>query len=142
MQCPVCKVDMIVVEYKKIELDHCEKCHGVWFDSGELELLLETMKAANQPSATNLLNTPEVKLAEKKRRCPICRQKMRKTAIGKEPHILLDVCPRGEGLWFDGGELRQTITHLAGKLPEGVDSQVISFLGEVFEAEGKARDKK
>ena len=44
MICPICKNDMIVVEHNKIELDYCLNCHGVWFDSGELELLLKSMK--------------------------------------------------------------------------------------------------
>jgi len=42
MICPACKSDMIVVEHSKIELDYCTGCRGVWFDSGELELLLES----------------------------------------------------------------------------------------------------
>jgi len=42
MICPVCKYDMIVVEYQNIELDYCNSCKGVWFDSGELELLLKS----------------------------------------------------------------------------------------------------
>ena len=40
MRCPVDKSDMIVVEHQKIELDYCLKCSGVWFDSGELDLLV------------------------------------------------------------------------------------------------------
>ena len=50
MICPVCKKDMFVVEYKQIELDYCHTCKGVWFDAGELELLLETggLKDAGQ----------------------------------------------------------------------------------------------
>ncbi|MHB8086448.1 MAG: TFIIB-type zinc ribbon-containing protein, partial [Dehalococcoidia bacterium] len=39
MKCPVDKKDMIVVEHKKIELDFCLECSGVWLDSGEFELL-------------------------------------------------------------------------------------------------------
>jgi Zn-finger nucleic acid-binding protein len=34
---------MIVVEYSNVELDYCLNCHGVWFDSDELELLLKSM---------------------------------------------------------------------------------------------------
>ena len=33
---------MLVVEYHNIELDYCNSCKGVWFDYGELELLLES----------------------------------------------------------------------------------------------------
>ena len=41
MICPVCKIDMIDVEYHQIELDYCIKCHGVWFDAEELGLLFD-----------------------------------------------------------------------------------------------------
>ena len=39
MICPVCHKSMLDIEYNNIELDYCEKCRGVWFDAGELELL-------------------------------------------------------------------------------------------------------
>ena len=48
MVCPVCRKAMIVVEYHQIELDYCTSCHGVWFDSGELELLLTSAGLENQ----------------------------------------------------------------------------------------------
>jgi len=41
MICPVCKSDMIDVEYHQIELDYCTNCHGVWFDAEELGLLFD-----------------------------------------------------------------------------------------------------
>jgi len=41
--CPACKVPIIVVEHEKIELDYCTTCLGVWFDAGELALLLESL---------------------------------------------------------------------------------------------------
>jgi Zn-finger nucleic acid-binding protein len=42
MICPVCDRDMTVVEYKGIELDYCTGCQGIWFDAGELGLLLKS----------------------------------------------------------------------------------------------------
>ncbi|MES0279143.1 MAG: zf-TFIIB domain-containing protein, partial [Dehalococcoidales bacterium] len=33
MICPICKVEMAVVEQDKIELDYCARCRGVWFDA-------------------------------------------------------------------------------------------------------------
>jgi len=135
MICPTCKSDMIVVEYNKIELDYCTNCQGVWFDSGELELLLESMNLENQNVfLSNILSSEEAESSEKKRKCPICGQKMKKTGIGQEPEILIDVCQRGDGLWFDGGELGQLTRQLARKPSEKKRSQqeVITFLGEVF----------
>jgi len=137
MICPSCKSDMIVVEHNKIELDYCTSCQGVWFDSGELELLLESL-SLESPSLffSNILNAEEAESSEKKRRCPICGQKMRKTAIGQQPEILIDACRQGDGLWFDGGELGQLIKQIAKKPLEKPDSQhqVMAFLSEVFKA--------
>ncbi len=135
MICPVCKSDIIVVEYNKIELDYCTDCQGVWFDSGELELLLESINLESQNIfLSNILSSEEAESSEKKRKCPICGQKMKKTGIGQEPEILIDVCQRGDGLWFDGGELGQLTRQMAKKPSEKTRSQqeVITFLGEVF----------
>ena len=133
MKCPACNNLMIVVEHENIELDYCANCSGVWFDEGELELLLETMELEGTSlSLDDILTSPEAESAEKKRKCPICGTKMKKATVGHEPEVLIDVCSRGDGLWFDSGEVGQLIT----QLPDKSDSQgrVITFLGEVFTA--------
>ena len=138
MICPVCRSDMIVVEYNNIELDHCNDCHGVWFDSTELELLLKCMNIESQNMLLeDILKSAEAESSEKKRKCLICSKKMKKTHIGERPGVLVDFCPQGHGLWFDGGELSQLLKHLADKQPAGQDSQqqILSFLGETFKAE-------
>jgi len=137
MICPVCKCDMIVVEYHNIELDYCTTCKGVWFDSGELELLLESHGLEEAKLfLDNILDYPETLSSEKKRKCPICSHKMKKATIGEQLKILIDICSEEHGLWFDGGEVTQLTRHLAGEHPPKQDSreQVISFLEEVFEA--------
>ena len=137
MICPACKYDMIVVEYHDIELDYCSSCKGVWFDSGELELLLESRSLEETKMfLDNVLSSQEAISSEKKRNCPICGHKMKKTTVGEHPRILIDICNEEHGLWFDGGEVTQLIRHLAGEHPPEHDSreQVISFLEEVFEA--------
>ena len=140
MICPACKSAMIVVEHSRIELDHCLKCQGVWFDSDELALFLKST-GLESPSLflNNVLASPEAKTAEKKRNCPICGKKIRKTILGQQPGILIDVCPRGHGLYFDGGELSKLIAQLAERQLEGQGSQqrIISFMGEAFKATGK-----
>jgi len=137
MICPVCKYDMLVVEYHDIELDYCNSCKGVWFDSGELELLLKSQGLEESKTFFDgILNSQETASPEKKRNCPVCSHKMKKTAIGGQPEILIDICPDKHGLWFDGGEVAQLIRHLAGEHPAKHDpgEQVISFLEEVFKA--------
>jgi len=128
---------MIVVEYQNIELDYCNSCKGVWFDSGELELLLESQGLEEtKVFLDGILDSQEAISPEKKRNCPVCGHKMKKTAIGGQPEILIDICRDKHGLWFDGGEVTQLIRRLAGEHPPKHDSrgQVISFLEEVFGA--------
>lgn len=135
MKCPACKNIMIVVEHEHIELDYCPECAGVWFDAGELELLLETMQLEQSLlSLDSILTSPEAKSDEKKRKCPICGQKMKKATVGHQPEVLIDACNGGDGLWFDAGEVGQLITQIPSS--EEVDSQgrIITFLGEVFHA--------
>jgi len=141
MICPGCKSDMLVVEYNKIELDYCPRCQGVWFDSGELELLLESLGLENSNLLfSNIINSKEAESSERKRKCPTCGQKMKKTTLGEQPgtgqqpQILIDVCRQGDGLWFDGGELGQLIKQIAREPLEkpGSQNQVVAFLGEVF----------
>ncbi len=107
MDCPVCKNAMITLELDDVEIDHCLDCGGIWLDAGELELLL-----GEPERAKSLLESFSVdsKCAEVKRKCPICDKKMHKVIVGdSKPTLLIDKCRRGDGLWFDNGELHQMI---------------------------------
>ena len=135
MKCPACSNMMIVVEHEHIELDFCPDCAGVWFDAGELELLLETMQLEKSIlSLDSILTSPDAKSTEKKRKCPICRKKMKKATVGHDPEVLIDACSRGDGLWFDAGEVGQLITQASSVEKSDSQGRVITFLGEVFQA--------
>ncbi|MDO8579129.1 MAG: zf-TFIIB domain-containing protein [Dehalococcoidales bacterium] len=137
MFCPACKHAMIVVEYHRIELDYCPNCQGVWFDSGELELWLKsTGREDERRFLSEMLNGPEADIAEQKRRCPICRQTLKKVAVSKEPEAHIDACPRGNGIWFDGGEVDVLLKEMDGKT--GIQVPVTAFLSEVFQARKQA----
>ena len=143
MKCPSCNNDMIVVEYNRIELDYCTSCKGTWFDSGELDLLLESHALEEAKLfLDNILESPEAETREKKRNCPICHRRMKKTMIGEQHKTLIDVCREDHGLWFDGGEVRQLMRHDAEEHPTeaGSGEKVVSFLEEVFEAPDRGSD--
>jgi len=138
MICPTCKSDMIVIEHERIELDYCTECKGVWFDSGELDLLLQSIDVDSGGSfLKDMMNAPEAVSAEKKRKCPICSKKMKKVTAGQKQAVIIDVCQQGDGLWFDGGELAQLIKHMSAKAENSSEAQqqVTAFLGKVFEAQ-------
>ena len=138
MICPVCRSDMIVVEHHNIELDYCTDCRGVWFDSGELELLVEASGLDSPlPFLDAVFNSGEVSSKEKKRKCPICSRKMKKVHIDKEGRILVDICNEEHGIWFDGGEVEHLLKSISAESAEksGSGQDVMKFLGEVFQSE-------
>ena len=45
MKCPRCGNALTEREFQNVKLDACDRCKGVWFDAGELELVLLLKKA-------------------------------------------------------------------------------------------------
>jgi len=136
MKCPVCKVSTTAVEYDKIELDYCHVCHGIWFDRGELELLLDTLAGGTtRELVKSLMQRPQKKVSEKSRNCPICRRKMRKIDVGSGREILIDMCGAGHGLWFDGGESGAFIEQLKIDQPaaEGPLYMALFYIRDAFQ---------
>jgi len=39
-RCPKCAAPLVPVSYRKVELDKCSGCGGLWFDFGELDQVL------------------------------------------------------------------------------------------------------
>lgn len=125
MKCPACRVPMYVVEYRRIELDLCAACEGVWFDRGELALLL-----GDEPVLAGAATADEPTRA-----CPLCDRPLDKVNIGPGARVVVDRCPQGCGLWFDGNEVARLAADLetaAGGLPPAVRE----FLAEMFPAKG------
>ncbi|MDP2919197.1 MAG: zf-TFIIB domain-containing protein [Dehalococcoidia bacterium] len=133
MICPACKKPMFVVEYRKIELDYCGNCHGVWFDAGELELLVNTAVGDESKKVLEtMLAQKDAPAREKRRRCPLCLHKMKKVDISQNEHVLIDTCVYGDGLWFDGGEVDHLVKYLSEKAPPISSGVVFNFVKEVI----------
>ena len=129
MDCPVCKNAMITLELAEVEIDHCIECGGIWLDAGELEQLLGEQEKAKQLLDSFKVDTSST---EKPRRCPICDKKMRKIIVGESmPVLLIDKCRRGDGLWFDKGELHD----IADRAQLDKDNKIQKLLADMFGAE-------
>jgi len=126
MDCPVCENAMITLELAEVEIDYCARCGGIWLDAGELEMLLGSSKEAQ-----DVLRSFETcrSTNEKARRCPICLKKMEKIIVGRSgPQMLLDRCGRGDGLWFDKGELKDVLARAS----LDKNSKIQKLLAEMF----------
>jgi uncharacterized protein len=40
IKCPRCGTALVERDFKSVKLDSCERCKGVWFDAGELEMII------------------------------------------------------------------------------------------------------
>ena len=130
MKCPACvKEPLVVLELDGVEIDYCLECRGIWLDAGEIELLLGGEEAA---AAVLTIGSPATApLKEKPRKCPICDRRMGKEVTSDETPVVFDRCAAGDGLWFDGGELAQVVSH-AERLQDA--PAVSSFLIDMFKA--------
>ncbi|HSW39871.1 MAG TPA: zf-TFIIB domain-containing protein [Acidobacteriota bacterium] len=130
MECPACRESMAVIEYKSIELDYCVGCMGVWFDRSEIELLLEIAGIPVPPGAFAFTWTGG-KTPDTARRCPLCRKSMRAVSVTGSA-VVLDQCPGLEGVWFDAGEIYETIRDIAGGDSAIIPDVLRRFLGEAI----------
>ncbi len=126
MHCPRCQTDLIVVEYHDIELDYCPECEGLWFDSGEMELVASQMGG----SIEGVVPQRRAETREAKLKCPECRKSMDKRLLGASDPVIADVCPLCGGLWLDHGELEQVVHQYR----DNADSPVIEYLRDTFRA--------
>jgi len=128
MLCPVCREELIIVEFEDVELDACPDCRGLWFDAQELHQLFE---AAGVPEHLCRLEErlEQLPRAEARRRCPRCGGRLVPVRAPSEAQeVILDECPRGHGLWFDHGELNTLLDCLLQE-DEALD-HVRDYLGQ------------
>jgi Zn-finger nucleic acid-binding protein len=116
---------MVVLELDNIEIDHCLACKGVWLDSGEMELFLG--------DSHSIQLHPDSQCSEKKIKCPKCGRKMAKARAGKPDGALLDICIERHGLWFDGGELDNTLD------TEARDNRIFELFRGIFTKEPNSK---
>lgn len=56
MQCPVCRVELLMTERYGVEIDYCPQCRGIWLDRGELDKIVAR---AEQYPAEAPVDAPE-----------------------------------------------------------------------------------
>jgi Zn-finger nucleic acid-binding protein len=112
--CPVCHAGLEAYNHEGTELDRCSVGHGIWFDRGELAVVVRTEqeprsaeeRAEAAEQATNAPGAAVVAEVDFDRRpCPVCTTAMTLTEYAGSG-IAIDECPR-HGVWLDAGELER-----------------------------------
>ena len=126
LPCPVCLgVQMEKVSIgnarSQLVLDHCTRCGGVWFEKGEAQQLAQHSPAdlwKHIPPRATVVRPPchgcGTPLDRGADRCPVCSRKHEiacpkcERMMDRRNHgdLVLDVCSRCKGVWFDHDELK------------------------------------
>lgn len=101
--CPCCAVPLSPQALHGQQVDRCDACGGLYFDAGELESVVELvgwysavrLDEADIDSAWD--REPARALA-----CPVHGVAMHKHDLAG---LVLDQCPRCQGIWLDDGEV-------------------------------------
>lgn len=100
MRCPTCK--KIELQQKRIKgsevaVDYCSKCHGVWFDAGEMNQALDVAnKGLAVPNDAKLTGF----------RCPKCELPLHAFRY-PQTFVEVDMCAQCRGLWLNPGEFKE-----------------------------------
>ena len=103
MRCPKCRADMEVIEFDGTEVDRCTICNGIWFDSGEIEIMRS--KDAAAAIDTGDAATGKQSNALDDYQCPRCSGAMVRVVDPGQPHIWYETCSSCNGSYLDAGEL-------------------------------------
>jgi PAT family beta-lactamase induction signal transducer AmpG len=109
MLCPKCRADMVQIEYEGTEVDRCNACHGIWFDAGEMDVLLN-------PEAAAVIDDGSAKVGKTYNLiedycCPRCGGTMDRRFDEQQRHVWYETCTECDGSFFDAGEFRDLSQH-------------------------------
>lgn len=109
MNCPKCDYTLRHMELQEsLTIDLCSGCKGIWYDKGELGFQQEMER-----------DVPELEHSEKTKRpttyhCPRCDDLLEEVEYCEGEHLLIDLCPKCEGIFLDRGEIRK-VEHIVAK---------------------------
>jgi uncharacterized protein len=96
IRCPRCKVPLTKVEYQPgTEVYWCSLCSGIWVDGEELYEILQI-----SPDAIPVAVRKDNKV------CPKCGSSLFYPVDFQDTGIVIDICERCKGIWFDRGEIQ------------------------------------
>lgn len=105
--CPKCKARLHHLRRRGMLIETCSGCQGLWFDAGELSILLELVPRFD----------PAVAGAPAGCRCLRCGAELHELPF-PGTDVPVDRCPSCQGIWLDRGELERLRELTRSLVPE------------------------
>jgi Zn-finger nucleic acid-binding protein len=114
-ECPTCRVALLAANFGPLALDACLHCGGVWFDSNELEQLLQGGAGAIWKLRDHLRGAQKqlVPPGQGFELCPACRTPLGILQFANMPGLRLTSCVQCNGYWVDAELLLKIATRLS-----------------------------
>ena len=141
MRCPSCGGDMTVADCEgSIQVDVCDWCLGVWFDTDELRAFIqfyisEMSELPEDEMTLKRTAEPVRKHKEPQIVCPKCGVKMATLNYAYDSNVFLDSCPSCKGIWADHGEVSKIAVFIKG-------NKKLEEYGKALVAHKNSMDKK
>ena len=97
-KCPECHDQFHIVHINNVEIDCCKRCESLWFDPKELRMIMNTPDDITDES---------LHAGKSKYKCPMCQAIMRQRSFLFPERMVVDICPKDHGVYFEKGELEQ-----------------------------------
>ena len=115
MLCPICQEELDKTIFYGVEIDHCPKCFGLWFEQDELRLAKDIKDETLSWIDIDLWrDRRKFMIARDKKLCPFCRLPLYEVNYWNSD-IKVDFCSLCFGTWLDRGEFKKVIKYLRSR---------------------------
>ena len=115
MQCPECKSELKVENFKGMEVKKCPQCAGLWLDLPEMDQLEDTVYSYEDDSkGTRVFSTFKSDFS-----CPVCQELMQKFNY-RYYDLVINFCPK-DGYWLEKDEEKRILELMKEEAKEMVD---------------------
>lgn len=135
MKCPIDHIDLVEKEGDGFSYHQCEACGGLWMRHRALRTLVQQhnpdadLTMPRPDDAYIMFNSPEYD-TNNITKCPLDGADYYEHPFGS---VMIDICPKCDGVWLDKGELAKIREELqSNEIPAGVVDMVLHDIGAFF----------
>jgi len=133
MKCPKCDGKLQSKTLKKVKIEECSKCGGMWFERDELKRAKDSADEDLRWLDYDIFESIENKYLKKKsnRTCPRDNTNLEMLTYS-DSKINIDACPTCQGIWLDSDEFEKIINYLEDKIASGTSGEYAKELARQF----------
>jgi Zn-finger nucleic acid-binding protein len=107
-RCPKCRVQADLIKYEGVTVYNCGSCGGHWLTEARLDVILKRREVVMpEPVRQKMMDIADASDTRERLLCITCGVEMVKERFKYWDDIILDRCPKCNGLWLDRSELEK-----------------------------------